>query len=50
MIFELLEEYGDVPETLRDRINNETSEVVLKGWLKMAVKTQSIEEFVLNIE
>ena len=49
-IFEFLEEYGDVPETLRDRINNETSEVVLKGWLKMAVKTQSIEEFVLNIE
>lgn len=50
MIFEFLEEYGDIPESLRDRINNEISEEVLKGWLKVAVKTQSIDEFVLNME
>lgn len=50
MIFELLEEYGEVPESLHDKINSETSEEVLKGWLKMAVKTQSIDDFVLNME
>ena len=49
-IFELLEEYGEVPESLRDRINNETSEEILKGWVKMAVKIQSIDEFVLNMD
>lgn len=40
------------PETWLEymRINQETSEEILKGWFKMAVKTQSIDEFVLNMD
>lgn len=42
---ELLEETGDVPETLRKKIMAEKDLEVLKRWLKLAAKTDSIEEF-----
>lgn len=50
MIFEFLEEYGEIPELLRNKIKNETSEEVLKDWLKIATKIHSVDEFVMNIE
>ena len=49
MIFEFLEEHGEISEALRQKIKNETSEVVLKDWLKIATKIRSIDEFVMKI-
>lgn len=44
-IFELLEEYGDIPEELKLRIEKEDSVEVLKKWHKLAAKVTSIQEF-----
>ena len=44
-IFELLEMYGEIPEDIRSRINDETDETVLKRWLITAAKVSSIDEF-----
>ena len=45
-ILELLEELGEVPEELRDRVKKEVDLVVLKNWLRIAAKVESIEDFV----
>ena len=50
MILEVLEEYGDIPESLRHKIEDETSVDILKEWLKIAAKLQSIEGFVASVE
>ena len=44
-ILELLQDYGSVSEELRQKILNETDMEVLKGWLKLAGRVNSIEEF-----
>lgn len=44
-ILTLLEEYGEVPEELRERISEQDSSV-LKSWLKIAAKAGSIEKFI----
>lgn len=44
-IFELLAMYGEIPEDIRSRINDEADEMVLKRWLTTAAKASSIEEF-----
>ena len=44
-ILELLQEHGSVDEELRQKILSETDMEVLKGWLKLAGKANSIEEF-----
>lgn len=44
-IIELLNEYGEVPVLLREKITKEKDLEQLKKWLKVAAQTGSIEEF-----
>lgn len=44
-IIELLEELGAVPEALHETIMTQTDLAVLKQWLKLAAKADSIEQF-----
>lgn len=44
-IIELLEELGPVPEELRKKIMKERDAETLKGWLKLAAKAASVEDF-----
>ena len=45
-ILELLEDYGQIPQKLRDRIHAEKNLDVLKQWHKLAARAASLEEFV----
>lgn len=44
-IAELLEDYGGLPDKLREKIFNEKDPAVLKRWHKAAARATSIEEF-----
>ena len=44
-IQELLEEYGTVPDAIKERLEQETNEAVLDKWRKLAIKSCSVEEF-----
>ncbi|MDE7476472.1 MAG: transposase [Lachnospiraceae bacterium] len=44
-ILNLLEEYGEIPEKLRKQVVEQTNFEILKVWLKIAAKVNSIEEF-----
>lgn len=44
-IFELLEDYGELPEETKKRIEKEKNMEKLKVWHKLAAKAESIEEF-----
>lgn len=44
-LISLLEEKGIVPETIQERIANESDAETLGIWIKLAVKVQSIEQF-----
>ena len=44
-VIELLKELGTVPTSLKSRIIGEEDEKVLKKWLKLAAKAETIEEF-----
>ena len=44
-VIELLKELGTVPPSLKSRIIGEEDEEVLKKWLKLAAKAETIEEF-----
>ena len=44
-ILELLEDCGTISEELKTRVMEERDAEVLKGWLKLAAKSGSIEEF-----
>lgn len=44
-ILELLEECGEVPESLHGKIEAEADIEILKKWLKLAARVDSIEEF-----
>ena len=44
-VIELLKELGTVPTSLKSRIIGEEDEEVLKKWLKLAAKAETIEEF-----
>ncbi len=44
-IYELLEDYGEVAEPLKKRLEKETTPEKLKNWLKLAARCSSIEEF-----
>ena len=44
-ILELLEDYGTVPESLKQKIHEEKDMETLKKWHKLAARTSSIEEF-----
>lgn len=45
-VLELLEDFGEIPESLRIKICEETNLDTLKRWHKLAAKTDSIEQFV----
>lgn len=44
-IMELLQEYGEIPEELQEMVKKERTEKVLKKWLKLAARVNSIQEF-----
>lgn len=44
-IFDILKEYGTIPESLKEKIKAEKSIDALKQWLILAAKSDSIEEF-----
>ena len=45
-IMEILENYGeDISDDLRERIKSETDVEILKSWLKIAARCDSIAEF-----
>lgn len=44
-IFELLSDLGEVSEDLKQCISNQRDLAILTSWLKLAAKSQSIEEF-----
>lgn len=43
---EFLEDIGNLSEDLRERIMEEADLSVLKKWLKIAAKAESIEQFI----
>lgn len=45
-VLELLEDFGEIPESLSMQICEETNLDTLKRWHKLAAKTDSIEQFV----
>lgn len=45
-ILELLEDLGEVPEDVKQKICVEQKMDILKRWFKLAAKSQSIDEFV----
>ena len=44
-ILELLEDYGEIPERVRKLIMAQTDLGILRNWLKLAAKVESIEDF-----
>ena len=48
-ILELLEDYGNIPESLKERLQETDDPDVLKKWHKLAAKANSIEEFAEKI-
>ena len=49
-VLELLEDKGEVPEKVKAEIFAETDLEVLKKWLRLAAKSETIEEFCKEIE
>lgn len=45
-IYELLEDYGEIPKDIIDRLNSEKDAGALTKWLKLAAKADSMEDFV----
>ena len=44
-LLEFLEEYGTIPEALRQRILRESNLDTLKGWIKLAIRSENLAEF-----
>lgn len=44
-VFELLEEYGAIPEHIRKAVSAQEDLTVLKRWLKLAARAGSMEQF-----
>ncbi len=49
-ILELLEDLGEIPESLEKELYGQTDFDVLKRWLKIASKAESIEQFAKEIK
>lgn len=45
-ILDFLEDIGTVSEELQNRIKSERDMKVLKRWLKLAAKSETVEEFI----
>ena len=48
-IVDLLEKYGTVQDKLKEEIFKQKDLQILKEWLKLAVKVESVEEFAQQI-
>lgn len=49
-ILDLLSDLGDIPSPLKNRITAQEDETILRAWLKLAAKAESIEEFLSAME
>lgn len=49
VVLEFLEEFGPVPEELRERILKEEDPNVLSSYIKLAARCKSTEEFISSI-
>ena len=43
---ELLEDYGEIPQLIQERLGGTWSKDTLKKWHKLAAQVNSIEEFI----
>ena len=48
-LLELLEESGDIPNEIRQKILAEKDLETLKKWIKLAAKSESTQQFLMNI-
>lgn len=48
-IIDLLSEYGDVPEALKEQLSETNDINKLKAWLKLAARVNDIQEFANKI-
>lgn len=44
-VLELLEDLGEIPDTLRNKILEQENLDILKRWIKLSAKAVSVEEF-----
>ena len=44
-ILELLEDLGEIPEALREKVEEQEDLDIIKSWVKLAAKVESIEQF-----
>ncbi len=49
-ILELLEDLGEIPEGLKETVFKQKDFSILKRWLKLAAKSNSLEEFQSGIK
>lgn len=49
-VLELLEDYGSIPETVRERIMSETNQDILRKWIRMAARVSSVKQFVEEMD
>ena len=48
-ILDLLSDYGEIPEDLKEQITDQKDVSVLRHWHKLAARSASIEEFLQKI-
>ena len=49
-ILDILDDLGDVPSSLKKQITAQKDETILRTWVKLAAKAESIEEFLASME
>lgn len=49
-IYVILRELGEIPEELRQRIDNMQDVSVLQSWIKLAAKSKNIKDFMENMK
>ena len=49
-VLTLLESIGEISDGLRKKIAEQTNALVLVGWIKLAAKAKSIEEFSFHMD
>lgn len=45
-ILELLEDYGEIPQLVHEKLESTWSKEILRKWLKLTAQVNSIEEFI----
>ena len=44
-ILDILSDLGDIPSSLREQVTAQKDEAVLRAWVKLAAKAESVEKF-----